>query len=162
MSFVNATPELLEAASADLADIGASLSSTSALAAAPTVSVAPAGADGVSTAIAELFAWHGQADQQLSAQANTFHNQFVSLMQAGARSYSTVDTANQAALQAEAVVDAAQAALPASGSFAGAPPVALGNAITPVATQVASAASDTPLYAALANSAAFEGLGDWI
>ncbi|MDP7725853.1 PE family protein [Mycobacterium sp. TY814] len=149
MSFVSARPELLEAASADLADIGATLSATNAFVAAPTTAVPPPGSDGVSAAISAMFGWHGQAYQQLSAQAGAFHDQFVQLLRAGAQSYSTVDAANQAALQAETVASAG-----ATG------PVAAEAQITPVVAR--TAATETPLYAALANSPAFEGLGDWL
>lgn len=147
MSFVSARPELLEAASADLADIGSTLSATNAMVAAPTMTVPAPGADGVSAAISAIFGWHGQAYQQLSAQAGAFHDQFVQLLRSGAQSYSTVDAANQAMLQAEnAISTGGASAGPATGSAVG------------LETQ----AGDTPLYAALANSPAFAGLGDWL
>lgn len=152
MSFVNARPELLEAASADLAEIGSTLSATNAFVAAPTVAVPAPGADGVSAVISAMFGWHGQAYQQLSAQAGAFHDQFVQLLRAGAQSYSTVDAANQAALQAETAVSSVDAN---AGSALG-----LETQITPAVSR--SLAADTPLYAALANSPAFEGLGDWL
>ncbi|WP_205875299.1 PE family protein [Mycobacterium camsae] len=155
MSFVSARPELLEAASVDLAEIGSTLSSTNAFVAAPTMAVPAPGADGVSAAISAMFGWHGQAYQQLSAQASAFHDQFVQLLRAGAQSYSTVDAANRAALQAETAGSAGAAGVgPAAGSA-----IALEAQITPV---VGHAAADTPLYAALANSPAFEGLSDWL
>ena len=112
MSFVKAAPELLEAASADLASIRATLSAASAFAAAPTMAVPAAGADGVSAAISALFGIHGQAYQQLSAQANAFHEQFVQLLSAGARSYADVDAANEAALQVNTAFGSAAAAGP--------------------------------------------------
>lgn len=145
MSFVSARPELLEAASADLAELGSTLSATNAFVAAPTTAVAAPGADGVSAAISVMFGWHGQAYQQLSAQAGAFHEQFVQLLRAGAQSYSTVDAANQAALRAESAAGSGSAAAAAG------PAAALETHLT-----------DTPLYAALANSPAFEGLGDWL
>ena len=154
MSFVNARPELLEAASADLAEIGSTLSATNAFVAAPTVAVPAPGADGVSAVISAMFGWHGQAYQQLSAQAGAFHEQFVQLLRAGAQSYSTVDAANQAALQAEVETGGASAAAAAG------PVVAAEAQITPAVGH--ALAADTPLYAALANSPAFEGLGDWL
>ncbi len=156
MSFVSAKPELLEAASADLAEIGSTLSATNALVAAPTMTVPAPGADGVSAAISAIFGWHGQAYQQLSAQAGAFHDQFVQLLKAGAQSYSTVDAANQAALQAETAVNTGGA----SATAAAGPAAAAEAQITPVVGH--ALAADTPLYAALANSPAFEGLGDWI
>ncbi|OBK24800.1 hypothetical protein A5634_02390 [Mycobacterium asiaticum] len=151
MSFVSAKPELLEAASANLAEIGSTLSATNAFVAAPTVSVPAPGTDSVSAAISALFGWHGHAYQQLSAQAGAFHDQFVQLLRAGARSYATVDAANEAALQAETVVGMAPAV--AGPAAAAGPVVAAETAITP------ALATDTPLYAALANSPAFADLG---
>lgn len=152
MSFVSARPEMLEAASADLAGIGSTLAAANASAAVPTMAVPAPGADGVSAAISAMFGWHGQAYQQLSAQAGAFHEQFVQLLRAGTQSYSTVDAANQAALQAETVVS--------GGAGAAGPVAGLESQITPVAGH--AIAADTPLYAALANSPAFEGLGDWL
>ncbi len=156
MAFVSARPELLEAASADLAEIGSTLSATNAFVAAPTMTVPAPGADGVSAAISAIFGWHGQAYQQLSAQAGAFHDQFVQLLRAGAQSYSSVDAANQAALQADAAVDAGAASAPATVAHA----AAAETRITPVVAHVLP--MDTPLYAALANSPEFEGLGDWL
>lgn len=151
MSFVNATPELLEAASADLAEIGSTLSAANTHVAAPTMTVAAPGADGVSAAISAVFGVHGQAYQQLSAQADAFHQQFVQLLRAGARSYATVDAANQAALQAETAATTAGAAAPIAAE-------------TPIVSAAGGvvAAPETPIYAALANSPAFAGMGDWI
>jgi hypothetical protein len=152
MSFVKAAPELLEAASADLASIRATISAASASAAAPTVAVPAAGADGVSAAISALLGIHGQAYQQLSVQANAFHEQFVQLLSAGARSYAGVDAANEAALQVDT----------GFGAGAAAGPAAAASLIPAAAAAAPVAAPGTPIYAALANSPAFEGLGDWL
>ena len=65
MSFVNVAPELVEAAAHDLAGIGSTLGEATGLAAAPTTSIAAAGTDEVSTAIAALFGSHGQEFQAL-------------------------------------------------------------------------------------------------
>lgn len=159
MSYVKAAPELLEAASADLAGIGSTLSATNAEAAAPTVTVPPPGADGVSAALSALFGSHGQAYQQLSAQAKTYHDQFVQLLQAGARSYATVDVANQASLQVESTLSTAGSAA-ASNSWASGNALAAGS-LAPAAA-IATPAPETPIYAMMANSPAFAGLADWL
>jgi PE family len=83
MSFVIAAPELLESAAHDLAGIGSSLGEATGFAAAHTTSIAAAGADEVSTAIAALFGGHGQEFQALTAQAAAFHEEFVGLMKSG-------------------------------------------------------------------------------
>ena len=53
----------------------------------PTSRVLAAGADEVSAIIAALFSSHAQAYQALSAQAASFHAQFVQLMNSGASQY---------------------------------------------------------------------------
>ena len=66
----------------------------------PRRGVLAAGADEVSAAITTIFAAHAQAYQALSAQAATFHQQFVQLMHAGAGSYASAEAANASPLQA--------------------------------------------------------------
>jgi hypothetical protein len=99
MSFMHAAPEFVTAAASDLASIGANLDAAHAAAAAPTTGVLAAGGDEVSEVIATLFAGHAQAYQALSAQATTFHQQFVQLMNAGAGSYASTEAANVSPLQ---------------------------------------------------------------
>ena len=77
MSFVSLAPEFVSAAASDVARVGSQISAATAAAAAPTTSVLAAGADEVSAAIAALFSGHAQAYQALSAQAESFHAQFV-------------------------------------------------------------------------------------
>lgn len=99
MSFVIATPEMVAAAAADLANIGSTVSAANATAAAPTIGMLAAGADEVSAAIAALFGAHAQAYQKLSAQAAAFHNQFVQALNAGANTYASAEAANVSPLQ---------------------------------------------------------------
>lgn len=82
-----AAPEAIAAAATDLASIGSTIGAANAAAAANTTAVLAAGADQVSVAIAAAFGAHGQAYQALSAQAATFHIQFVQALTAGAGSY---------------------------------------------------------------------------
>jgi PE family len=49
--------------------------------------VAAAGTDEVSAAVAAVFAEHGLSFQALSAQAATFHEQFVRALSGGAQAY---------------------------------------------------------------------------
>ena len=77
-------PETLTAAATDLASIGSALTAANASAAAPTISVAAAGADEVSSSIAAVFGAHAQGYHALSAQAASFHDQFVQALNAGA------------------------------------------------------------------------------
>ena len=99
MSFVIAAPELVTAAATDLANIGSTLSTANAAAAATTTEVVAAGADEVSAGIAALFGAQGQAYQALSAQAAAFHAQFVQALNAGAGAYAAAEAANASPLQ---------------------------------------------------------------
>ncbi|POY20721.1 PE family protein, partial [Mycobacterium kansasii] len=100
MSFVVASTEMLEAAVSDLANVGSSIHVANAAAAFPTTSVLAAGADEVSAAIAALFNTHAQAYQSLSAQAASFHAQFIQTMNAGAGAYAAAEAANASPIQA--------------------------------------------------------------
>jgi hypothetical protein len=86
-----AAPEALVAAASDIAGIGSSLNAANASASLPTTGVLPAGADGVSTQLATLFSAHGQIYQRLSAQAASFHQQFVKVLTASANTYATAE-----------------------------------------------------------------------
>ncbi len=96
MSFVIATPDLVESAATNLAGIRSSLAEAAASAAGPTTGIAFAAQDEVSVAIASMFGNFGQQFQAVSAQAQAFHQQFVSLMNAGAGAYASAETANAA------------------------------------------------------------------
>ena len=100
MSFVIAAPEFVSAAASDLANIGDSLTAANAAAMLPISDVLPAGADAVSASISALFASHAQAYRALSAEAASFHNQFVALMHGGATQYAMTEAANATPLQA--------------------------------------------------------------
>lgn len=94
MSFVIAAPEAVEAAAGDLAEIRASLADVAASVAGPTTELAPAAADEISAAISAMFGDFGQKFQWLSAQAQAFHAEFISLINAGAGAYASTEIAN--------------------------------------------------------------------
>src|SRR5271165_2953924 len=96
--WVIAAPEYVAAAASDLASIGSSLSTANVAALVPTSGVLAAGADEVSAMIAALFSSHAQAYQALSAQAASFHAQFVQLMNTGASQYALAEAANASPL----------------------------------------------------------------
>ena len=99
MSFVIAAPEFVTAAASDLANVGSTISTANAAAAAPTTGVLAAGADEVSATVATLFGAHGQAYQAISAKTAAFHQQFVRLINSGAGSYAAAEAANASLLQ---------------------------------------------------------------
>jgi hypothetical protein len=94
MSFVTVAPEFVGQAAADLEGIGSELSTANAAAAAATTGLIAPGADEVSLAITAIFGTHARQYQALSAQAATFHSQFVSMLNVGAGSYVSTEVAN--------------------------------------------------------------------
>ena len=100
MSYLAAAPEFLASAATDLSNIGSAVTEANAAAAGPTTAVLAAGADEVSAMVASLFAGHGQAFQAFSAQAATFHAQFVQAMNAAGIAYTAAEAANASPLQA--------------------------------------------------------------
>ena len=111
MSFVIAAPEMVTTAAQNLAGIRSMLAESSAAAAAPTTGVVAAAADEVSAGVASLFGDFGEEYQVLSAQASAFHDQFVSLMNAGAAAYLSTEVANAEQAVANAVNAPAQSLL---------------------------------------------------
>jgi PE family len=153
MSFVFASPQLVEAAAYDLANIGSAITDANAAAMVPTTSgVVAAGADEVSTSLAALFGAHGQMFQAISAQAATFHSQFVQLLNAGAGQYANTEVANIQQVAANTVSAPSQGLTGYSASAASASPVVpsgassaalapAGGVLTPAVSPAAGAAS---------------------
>jgi hypothetical protein len=106
MSFMIATPDLVQGAAQDLAGIRSSLAEATATAAGPTTGVAAAAQDEVSIAIASVFGGVGQEFQALSAQAQAFHAEFVNLMNAGAGAYVAAEGAAGQTLMSAAAAPA--------------------------------------------------------
>ena len=102
MSYLFLTPDAVTSATSDLANIGSSIQTANAAAAAQTTSVLAAGEDEVSAAIAALFTNHGQAYQALSAQAEAFHAQFVQALFSSAGAYGATEAANVSAMATSA------------------------------------------------------------
>ncbi len=123
MSFLNVAPELLSAAASDVAGIGSVLTEANAAAAIPTTSVLAAGADEISVAISAMFGLHGQAYQVLSAQAASFHAQFMQLLSGNAGAYASAEAANAQAAALDFVNSPIQALTgrPLIGNGANAP-----------------------------------------
>ncbi|ORB86036.1 PE family protein, partial [Mycobacterium kansasii] len=99
MSFVFSLPEALHTAATDLASLDSTLAAANAAAAAQTTGLLAAAEDEISAAIAALFSGHGRAYQALSAQAATFHDQFVQALAASAGAYAGAEAANASPLQ---------------------------------------------------------------
>lgn len=98
MSFMFMVPELVEAAAQDLVGLRSGINEATAVAAAPTTRILAAGGDEVSAAISAMFSAHGQEFQAISAQAGAFHDEFVSLLNAGAGAYASAEAAGAQSL----------------------------------------------------------------
>ncbi|OBG41078.1 hypothetical protein A5672_12890 [Mycobacterium alsense] len=94
MSLLSVAPEIVAAASGDLANLGSALRSATAAAATQTTAVVAPAADQVSAAVAALLGAHGQEFQTINAQAAAFHDEFVSNLSAGAAQYANAEVAN--------------------------------------------------------------------
>ncbi|ORW88168.1 hypothetical protein AWB92_22910 [Mycobacterium sp. IEC1808] len=109
MSYVVTVPEAVQGAAQDLAGIRASLTQAAAIGG-PTTGIANAAADEVSNAIALVFGSAGQQFQALNAQAQAFHAEFESLLNAGAAAYGSAEAVNAGQVLSNAVAGAAPAA----------------------------------------------------
>ena len=76
-----------------MSGIGSTSGQANAFAATPTTSIAAAGTDEVSVAIAALFGSHGEEFQALTARAAAFHNEFVGLVKSGVGAYLSSEVA---------------------------------------------------------------------
>ncbi len=100
MSYVFASPEVLNAAAAEVSTIGSSLQTANAWAAAPTTALLSAlGADEVSAVVTAMFGNHAQAYPAVSTQAAEFHDRSVAALSAGADAYSGAEASSAATLQ---------------------------------------------------------------
>jgi hypothetical protein len=118
VSFLVVAPDWVESAATDLESIRSSLTAAHVAAAVPTTGIAAAGADEVSAAVASLFGGFGQEFQALSAQASTFHQEFVQALTSGAGSYLAAEAANSSPLQTieQSLLGAIQAPTAAASS----------------------------------------------
>lgn len=95
MSWVTSEPEMLAAASGDLAGVGSTMAAQNAVAAGPTTGVMPPAADAVSNLVAAQFAVHAQQYQELAALAQQIHGQIVNTLQGSGGSYAATEVANR-------------------------------------------------------------------
>jgi hypothetical protein len=94
LPFVTVVPDIASQAAGQLESVGSALNAAHAAAAAPTAKIAAAAEDEVSAAIAALMNTSAEEYQALSAQAATFHSQFVGLLNAGAGGYASTEAVN--------------------------------------------------------------------
>jgi hypothetical protein len=94
MSFISVVPDVMTAASANLADVGSSLRAAHAVAAAQTTAIAAPAADEGSAAITSFFGTAAREFQALGAQAAAYHDNFVGALNAGIGQYVSAEAAN--------------------------------------------------------------------
>lgn len=94
MSLLSIAPDLVSAASGNLANLGAAVRTATATAAGQTTAIAAPAADEVSAAVTALFGARGQEFQALSAKAAAYHDEFVNLLNGGAAQYLSTEVAN--------------------------------------------------------------------
>lgn len=111
MPLLSVAPDLMSAASGNLANIGSTLRSSVTAAAAQTTTIAAPAGDEVSAAITALFAGHAGEFQAASAQATSFHDEFVQLLNGGAAQYLNTEVVNAQQTAINAVNTPAQALL---------------------------------------------------
>jgi hypothetical protein len=97
MSFLTTIPEELTAAAAQLGALGSSLAAQNAGAAASTTAIAPAAADQVSILQSGIFTSYGTLYQQIAAEAQAIHEQFVNTLGLSSGTYASTEAANSAA-----------------------------------------------------------------
>ncbi|KAA1243554.1 PE family protein, partial [Mycobacterium simiae] len=99
MSFVSATPNAMASVASDLARIGWELSDATATSVGSITTLAAAGGDEVSAAIAAVFGAHGREFEAVTRQAAVFHERFVAALGAGAGMYSGAEALNAGPLR---------------------------------------------------------------
>jgi PE family len=92
--FLSVAPDVMTAASENLANIGSSLRAARAQAVAQTTAIAAPGADEVSAAITSVFGRAGHEFQALGARAAAYHDNFVGALNAGAGQYVSAEATN--------------------------------------------------------------------
>jgi hypothetical protein len=96
---VQVIPVDLASAAQAVGNIGTVLDEAGAVAALPTSTIPPAGADAVSAAIAPLFNRQSAIYQELAVQANAFRRRFMQLLDAAGIAYTEAEQAGQQALR---------------------------------------------------------------
>src|SRR5271166_1155351 len=97
MSFLKTVPEELLAAATQLGALGSSLAAQNAGVAAPTTALAPAAADQVSILQTGIFTAYGTLYQQVAAEAQAIHEQFVNTLGLSSGTYASTEAANATA-----------------------------------------------------------------
>lgn len=98
MTDLTTEPELMAASASGIGEIGSSIRSANAAAAAPTSALLAPAADQVSSAVTQLFGLYGQQYQAIAAQAAEFHGAFARSVAAAGTAYAAAEDAAQAML----------------------------------------------------------------
>ena len=128
MSFVFVSPDVVAAASRNLAGVGSAISQAHAAAAPMTTSVVAAAGDEVSASVAALFSEHGAAFQAAGAQAAAFHSHFVHALTSSGGRYAVAEAASAAPLEALIYPSLETLIASASGPYGSVGPGGVGGA----------------------------------
>jgi PE family len=149
MSFVSVVPEAVSNAAKALEGIGSQVTAAGSAAAAPTTGIAAAAQDEVSTALSSMFSGYGQEFQELNAQAQAYHAQFVGTLNGGAGQYLSAEATNVQQTLVNAVNAPAEALFgrPVIGNGASAPAASslLGGLLPPQSQEYTVFDYETPL-----------------
>ncbi len=110
MAYVVAQPQLMAAAAADVAAIGATIDEANEAAARATTGLTAPAADDVSAAITTLFNAYAQEGRALIGQATALHSEFAQALAAAGAAYSNAEAASLAALTGSAPTGMAKSA----------------------------------------------------
>lgn len=169
MTYMVTQPQMLTAASADVADIRSAISEASTAAAASTTGVEAMAADNVSAAISTLFRTYAGEYHALTAQAAAFHDEFARTLVAAGNAYANTEAASAGALGTITAPARALLARPSSGaSSASAVALIMGASGQPIPSMAYIEKADqlfiTPLYpniATLVQQFTPEGFYTW-
>jgi broad specificity phosphatase PhoE len=123
MSSVLVAPDFLQAAAADVAQIGSAVSAGNLAAALPTTQIAAAGGDEISAAIAALFGSYGREFQATAARLGIYSADFVRTLSAAAGSYADEEATIATSLQSMLGAANAPGALHGNALLGGAAPL---------------------------------------
>jgi len=99
MAYVVAAPQAVAAAATDLANVGSTIDGANSAASAPTMGELAPSADQVSLAVGAFFSGHAESYQEICAQMNAFHTQFVEAVHSAGSAYATAEAANASSIR---------------------------------------------------------------
>lgn len=154
MSLLSVAPDVVSAASSNLANLGTTLRNATAAAAKQTGQIAPPAADEISEEIATLFNTQAQEFQAVSSEVAGFHDRLVGLLDTSAAQYVSAEATNIQQLSTNTVYSPNQALLSHLVRTTGQGPTAAAN---PVETYLNQSLGSFGPFEAYARSTGYGG-----